>query len=113
MKFQNLLIVLLAACSLLAGCGGVSRPSILACIVNAPARNRKCYNLATDYNDDGSLKATAKPVIRPNTTIDDVNKAFTVDSADPSPTGFVDALAGLKTYLNQLRKHYANCEAGN
>ena len=100
-------ILLSAACSLLAGCGGVALPNTDVCIVNGPNLNRKCYNMATDYNDDGSLKATAKPVYRTNKAVTDLSKALVIDS----PTGFEDGLANLKTYITELRNHYANCQA--
>lgn len=102
-----------AVFSLLAGCGGVPKPHILVCIVNAPGKVRKCFQIDKDYNDDGSLKAGAVPVYRPVATVSDLNKAFTVDSVEPSATGFEDALAGLKTYLKQIQNRLANCQAGN
>lgn len=116
MKWIKRQILPWVACSILAGCGGVDRPHILDCIVNAKAKNRKCYQLDKDYNDDGSLKAGAVPVYRPNATLDDLDKVFTVDSVDPevpASNGFVDALAGLKAWVKQLMNHYANCKAGN
>ena len=101
-------IKLLMACSFLSACGGVTRPDIDLCIVNGPNLNRKCYNMARDYNDDGTLKASAKPVYRANKTVMDLSKAFVLDS----PTGFEDGLVGMKTYIKELRNHYANCKAG-
>lgn len=98
---------LLLAVSSLTGCA-VERPNIENCIVNAPNRNRKCYNFSKDYNDDGSLKAGAVPVYRANATIEDLNKAYVVDSDQ----GFPEALARLKAYIKKLRQHYeqGNCK---
>lgn len=109
MRSIKLATVLSAACSTLSACGGVALPNTDVCIVNGPNLNRKCYNMATDYNDDGSLKATAKPVYRSNKIVMDLSKALVIDS----PTGFEDGLANLKTYITELRNHYANCKAGN
>lgn len=97
------LIALLAVSSC-----AVNRPNIQNCIVNAPNKNRKCYNLAADYNDDGTLKVSAKAVYKSNSKIEDLNKAFLVDSE----TGFEDGLAGLKAYIKELRQHYENCQSG-
>lgn len=116
MTFPKLPIRLWAACNLLTACGGVASPHILVCIVNAPANNRKCYQVDKDYNPDGTLKAGAVPIIRPNASIEDLNKAFTIDSVDaesPASNGFVDALAGAKTWVKQEQNHLANCQAGN
>jgi hypothetical protein len=98
-----------------AGCG-IERPNSEVCIVNAPAKNRKCYNLKTDYNDDGTLKAGAVAKYHPNGTVEDLNKAMVVDSpfdaAHPNPKHFEDGLARLKTWIKQLRQEYAACQAG-
>lgn len=84
----------------------VARPDIDLCIVNAPNGVRKCYNYQRDYNDDGSLKSSAKAFYRKNATVSDLNKAFVVDS----PSGFEDGLASLKAYIRELRDHYQNCQ---
>ena len=116
MTFPRQLITRLAACSLLTACGGVASPHILVCIVNAPAENRKCYEVDKDFDTNGALKPGAVPVIRANSSIADLNKAFTVDSVDqesPASNGFVDALAAAKTWIKQEQNHLANCKAGN
>ena len=103
------LAILLSGVFSLSGCAGIPAPNTDLCIVNGPNVDRKCYNMATDYNSDGTLKATAVPVYRSNKTVMDLSKALVVDS----PTGFEDGLAHLKTWLKELRNHYANCQAGN
>lgn len=85
------------------------RPNSDVCIVNAPNKNRKCYNLATQYDENGALKPGAVATYRANATIVDLNKALVIDS----PTGFEDGLAALKIYIKELRDHYANCQVGN
>lgn len=75
--------------------------------MNAPAESRRCYNLKDDYTDDGDLKPGAQAKTRLNKTISDLNKATVIDS----PTGFEDGLAGIKTYIRQLREEYANCQS--
>lgn len=95
--------MLLVACSLYS-CA-VERPDVQLCIVNAPSAARKCYNMKTDYNDDGTLKAGAQPVYKQNRDVTELNKAMVVDSA----TGFEDGLAKLKSYIKKLREHYQNC----
>lgn len=104
---MRVLISLLAVFSL-SSCG-VSRPDIYLCGVNAQKKYLRCFNFRDDYNDDGSLKAGAKPTLRPVPDLAALDKAFVIDSK----TGYEDALAGLKTYVKQLRDHYANCQAGN
>lgn len=115
LKSTKLLILLLIAGS--AACG-VPRPDADVCIVIAPPedaeypRQRKCYNLAKDYNDDGTLKAEAKPVYRPNPKIEDLNKAMLVDSPhdadNPNPAHFEDGIARIKAWIKKLREAYEN-----
>lgn len=96
------LMMLFLVSSLISGCAGISKPAAYGCIVNAPAKNRKCYSFKTDFNDDGNLKPTAKPVYRSNETIEDLNKAFVLDS----DTGFEDGLARVKTTIRDAREEY-------
>lgn len=86
----------------LSGCATIRAPDTDLCIVNAPAKKRKCYNLAMDYQSDGRLKPTAKPVYRPVEKIEDLNKFLVVDS----PTGTEDGQARLKAYIRALREEY-------
>ncbi len=106
------LMMLLMVFSLV-GCA--SGPDVDVCVVNAPAKNRKCYNLKTDYNEDGSLKKTAVPKYRPNLTIDDLNKAMVIDSPheDPvkEPGHFEIGIARLKAYIQTLRFELEECRA--
>lgn len=117
MRFMAGKVLLILVVSSLSSCGkDAPKPHILACIVNAPAKHRKCYQLDKDYNDDGSLKAGAVPVIRANASLEDLNKAFTIDAVEPevpASNGLVDALASFKAYLKMLRNRFANCIAGN
>jgi hypothetical protein len=104
--------LLMVSSLFLVGCGGVARPHILLCIVNAPAKHRLCYQADRDYDANGKLLPGAVPIIRANATLEDLNKLFTVDSVEPSPTGFVDAFASLKAWVKQLRNHLKNCTGG-
>jgi hypothetical protein len=107
---------LLVAFSLFSCGKDAPKPHILACIVNAPAKHRICYQLDKDYNDDGTIKAGAVPVIRANETLADLNKSFTIDSVNaetPPSAGFVDALALFKAYLKEMKNRFAHCVSGN
>ncbi len=75
------------------GCG-IQRPDTDLCIINAVLKQRKCFNMRRDYNDDGRLKLGAKAHYKPAATIDDVNKNLSVDP---------DGLANLKVYIQELR----------
>ena len=47
----------------LTGCAGVSRPDADVCGINYAtdaAAHLTCYNIKNDFNDDGTLKSTAK-----------------------------------------------------
>lgn len=83
----------------------VARPDADLCIVNALDRNRKCYNLKRDYQDDGTLKGEALPVYRSNDTLEDLNKALVLDS--PHESGgqmhFEDGIARMKAWVKKLR----------
>lgn len=98
----------LVAFSLLAGCAGIPRPNTDLCIVNAPNKNRKCHNMATDYDDKGNLIPGKPAIYRANERIEDLNKFLCVDS----PTGTVDGQTELKAYLAKLRNRLANCQNG-
>lgn len=82
----------------LIGCG-LSQPDTNICIVNAPNKNRKCYNLKNDYDSAGHLKANAVPQYRANATIDDLNKAFIIDPIVPANN---QGLANLKAWIADL-----------
>ncbi len=84
----------------------IQRPNSDVCIINAPSGWRKCYNLRTDYDDNGILKKDAKPTYRLNPDITYLNKALVIDSS----SGFEDGIAFLKTYINQLRDRYEQCK---
>jgi hypothetical protein len=76
------------------------RPDVDLCIINAPNKNRKCFNLAKDYQDDGSLKPGAMPVYRATSTIEDLNKSLVLDSS----TGPEDAIARMKAWVRKLQE---------
>ena len=90
---------LLIICSFFPACGDM--PDTNICIVNAPNKNRKCYNLKNDYNSTGQLKAGVVPQYRSNVTIDDLDKAFCVDPVVPANN---QGLANLKTWIGDLIK---------
>lgn len=102
-KSTKLLIPLLAVCSAIFGCSQIPRPDTTLCVVNAPAQQMKCYNLKTDYNDDGSLKPDAKPKYWPVVSIEDVNKHICTDP---------DSFGNLKAYIKLLREEYDKCRSG-
>ena len=79
------------------GCANIPKPDTNLCIVNALAHNQKCYNLLRDYDDDGRLFATAKPLYKPANTIEDLNKNACTDP---------DGLANLKAFIKLLREEY-------
>jgi hypothetical protein len=110
MKSTKQLILLLIAFSL-SGCAGIQKPNTDLCIVNAPpgdttTHKRKCYNMATDFDDNGVRLPAAKPVYRENPTVQDLNKFLVIDS----PTGTVDGQAALQAWVQKLRQHFANCQ---
>lgn len=105
LKLTRLLILLLTVSSI--GCG-VPRPNSDVCTVNAEHKNRKCYNLRDDYDEEGHLKPDATPEYRPNATIEELNKATLIDSPyseqEPNPHHFENGLARLKAYIKKLRE---------
>lgn len=84
-------------CLVFNGCALIQRPDSNICVMNAPAQHMKCYNLKRDYNDDGTLKPTAKPTFRQFRIIDDGNKYISMDP---------DSFAQLKAYIKLLREEY-------
>lgn len=98
-------IVLLTVFSLF-GCASFKRPDTDLCIVNAQNQNRKCYNMATDYDNEGNLLPTAKAHYKDNKEISDLDKALVVDSEQ--------GIANLKKYLKDLRDAAAaSCQSSN
>lgn len=111
MKLTKLLTTLFVAFNL-AACGAIPKPNTDLCIVNAPdgtTHKRKCYNMATDYDDNGVLLATAKPVYRENARVEDLNKFLVIDS----PTGTVDGQSALSAWVQKLRQHFKDCQNPN
>lgn len=92
---QNLL--LMGFSLLLSGCPvQVERPDTDLCVVNAQSEQRKCFNLLRDYDDDGFILPGAKPIYKPNRSIDDLNKNICID-----PDGF----ERFKAYVKKLREN--------
>lgn len=97
---MRLLKTLFLAFSLCA-CSSVSKPDTDLCVVNAPGEHLTCYNIRRDYDDDGNIKAGAKPTYRQAITVADLNKHVVTD-----PKGW----ANLKAYIKILREEYSKCE---
>jgi hypothetical protein len=81
----------------LSGCATIAKPDANLCVVNAPARHLKCYNLAADYNDDGNIKASAKAKFFRAETVEDLNKGVWMSNND---------WAKVKGWIRELRKAY-------
>lgn len=96
------LTLLLVVCSSVA-CS-IPLPDTTLCVVNAPNKQAKCYNLKTDYNDDGTIKADAKPTYMPASVIEDLNKDICTDP---------DSFANLKAYIKTMREEFDKCKSGN
>lgn len=101
---RHLIQLLMAFSFAIMGCSTIERPNTDVCLVNAPGATRKCYNLSTDYNDDGTLKPNAHAVYKPTVNISDINKNTCIDP---------DGLANLKAYIQKLRIAYQQqCSSG-
>lgn len=77
-----------------------ARPDSDACVVNAEEGRQKCFNMKTDFDDNGNLLPTAKPFYKPALTVKDVDKATCFDVEKSLPN--------LKVYLNELRQAITN-----
>lgn len=91
------------------GCAGsIERPDAPICVANAPKKYVKCYNLKTDYRDDGKRIAGAKPTYYRLATVEDVNK-WTMTTQH----GFGEirkTLGEARRYINQLHKDLERCK---
>lgn len=86
-------------CGLLAfGCNDVTRPDTDVCLVNAQLLHETCYNLLRDYNDDGTLKPDAKPIVRQY-----VDAAAMLGALNKGIRTDPDGWAHLKAYIRELR----------
>lgn len=90
-RLTKRLILLFLACN---ACSTVPLPHTDLCVENALENKAKCYWIDTDYNQDGTLKATAVPNYKDLNTIQDVNKNICTDP---------DSWALLKAYIKTLR----------
>lgn len=92
------LFVVGTLCLITSGCNEVERPDSPTCVINAPARATICYNLKTDYDDQGNLKPTAQPLVTQYPTTDAMitalNKGVFTTSA---------GWTNLKIYIRKLR----------
>lgn len=95
-------LILLLIISSVVACA--KRPDSDVCVVNAPAKHSKCYNLLHDYDDEGNLKHGAAATFKPANTIDDLNKAVWTDSEKGWPN--------LQIYIGLLRQHIKELESG-
>lgn len=94
----QLILLLMVFSFFSAGCG-IDRPDADLCIINAPNKILKCYNMKRDYDDDGHLLTNAKAIYKSAATVEDLNKGLFVE---------VNHIAPLKTYIEQLRDAYKN-----
>ena len=84
------------------GCAAIERPSAHVCVVNAYAEHIKCYNLATDYDENGQLKKSANAKFGPAKTVMDLNKGVWMSNSD---------WAKVKVWISELRTAYEeNCK---
>jgi hypothetical protein len=83
------------------GCSTINKPNANLCVVNAPAEHLKCYNLKTDYTDDGNIKKSARAKYFQAATVNDLNKGVWMSNGD---------WAEVKKWIRELRKAY---EDGN
>lgn len=83
--------------SSLSGCATIAKPNANLCVVNAPAQHLKCYNLSTDYTDDGNVRASAKPKYFRAQSVEDLNKGVWMSNGD---------WAEVKKWIRELRKAY-------
>jgi hypothetical protein len=87
----------LAFSLLISGCATIAKPDANLCVVNAPAEHLKCYNLKTDYTDDGNVKASAKAKYFKAEVVNDLNKGVWMSNSD---------WAEVKKWIRELRKAY-------
>ena len=85
----------------LCACGSVERPDANACWVNAAGGYKRCYNLLSDYDQNGVRLPSAKPIDVP-VTLQSLNGALTFDAASQKE---------LKRFLDQSRKEYNDLKA--
>lgn len=82
---------------LISGCASIERPDANLCVVNAPAQHLKCYNLKTDYDQNGQILKGAEAKFFRAETVDDLNKGVWMSNADWSK---------VKVWISRLRKAY-------
>lgn len=85
---------LLMACSILVTGCAIARPNTDMCVVNAKAQHEKCYNLNRDYDNNGKLNPSAKPLFKPAVTVLDLDKNVCTDP---------DGWSNVKAYIRELR----------
>lgn len=97
------LTILLTVFSLIS-CASIERPDANLCVVNAPAKHLKCYNLKTDYDMNGQILKSAEPKFFRAETVEDLNKGVWMSNAH---------WAKVKVWISRLRKAYEDEKKGN
>ncbi len=77
----------------------VPRPDTPLCIINVPGLHEKCYNLKTDYDDNGQLLPGAKAIF-----IKYKDAADMLAGLNKKTSTTDDGLAHLKAYIKDVRE---------
>ena len=96
---MKLLTTLLMAFSLFA-CSNPA-PDADICVTNIKKGHKKCYNLARDYYEDGTLKPTASPTYKPALTLSDFDKEISTD---------LKGFQNIKILTTQIEYRLNECE---
>jgi hypothetical protein len=92
-------MIVLTACSLLTGCNTVPLPDTDICVINVPALHEYCYNIKRDYDANGRLKPSAKPMIRKY-----ADEAAMLAGLNKGIKTNPDGWANFKAYARELRE---------
>ena len=90
---------LMILCLVFSACATISKPNANLCVVNAPAKHLKCYNLSVDYDDNGNIYKSAQPKFFRAETVEDLNKGIWMSNHDWTE---------VKLWIQKIRKAYEN-----
>jgi hypothetical protein len=87
-------MIALTICLSISSCSSVKRPDAYICGINSKSKELRCYNILKDFNDDGSMKPEAKPMIQPLSGLDQLNSSVMM---------FPKEFEKVKVWLQDLR----------